>query len=65
MHRQESLQTANHKQLFYTNKISLHTFLHILEVNIFEQRLINQIVTDAMNQESERAFSNQLSLFDF
>ena len=60
-----SAVTIAKKEQVFTNKISLHTFLHILEVNIFEQRPINQIVTDAMNQESERAFSNQLSLLDF
>ena len=46
-------------------EISLHTFLHILEVNLFEQRHIKQIVTDALQQKTEPAISNQLDLFVF
>lgn len=47
------------------SEISLHTFLHILEVNLFEQRLIKQIVTDALQQIPEPSNSNQLDLFVF
>ncbi len=47
------------------SEVSLHTFLHILEVNLFEQRLIKQIVTDALQQEPEPLNSNQLDLFVF
>ena len=47
------------------SEISLHTFLHILEVNLFEQRHIKQIVTDALQQKTEPAISNQLDLFVF
>jgi hypothetical protein len=47
------------------SEISLHTFLHILEVNLFEQRLIKQIVTDALQQEPEPVISNQLDLYAF
>ena len=46
-------------------EISLHTFLHILEVNLFEQRLIKHIVTDALQQRPEPPISNQLDLFVF
>lgn len=47
------------------SEISLHTFLHILEVNLFEQRHIKQIVTDALQQKPEPPNSNQLDLFVF
>jgi len=47
------------------SEVSLHTFLHILEVNLFEQRLIKQIVTNALQQEPELPNSNQLDLFVF
>jgi hypothetical protein len=47
------------------SEVSLHTFLHILEVNLFEQKLIKQIVTDALQQEPEPPNSNQLDLFVF
>ena len=47
------------------SEISLHTFLHILEVNLFEQRHIKQIVTDALQQKPELPNSNQLDLFVF
>lgn len=47
------------------SEVSLHTFLHILEVNLFEQRLIKQIVTNALQQEPEPPNSNQLDLFVF
>ncbi len=52
------------KELAIT-EISLHTFLHILEVNLFEQRPIKQIVMDALQQKPETPYSNQLNLFDF
>ena len=47
------------------SEVSLHTFLHILEVNLFEQRHIKQIVTNALQQEPEPPNSNQLDLFVF
>ncbi len=47
------------------SEISLHTFLHILEVNLFEQRHIKQIVADAIQQKLEPPNSNQLDLFTF
>jgi hypothetical protein len=47
------------------SEVSLHTFLHILEVNLFEQRHIKQIVTDALQQKPELPDSNQLDLFVF
>lgn len=47
------------------SEVSLHTFLHILEVNLFEQRLIKQIVTDALQQKPEQEVSNQMNLFVF
>ena len=46
-------------------EMSLHTFLHILEVNLFEQRLTKHIVTDALQQRPEPPISNQLDLFVF
>lgn len=45
--------------------VSLHTFLQILEVNLFEKRPINQIVDEAMDDELENQVNNQLKLFDF
>ena len=53
------------KKLAIPEKVSLHTFLHILEVNLFEQKPINQIVMNAMRQKSEPQHNNQLNLFDF
>jgi transposase len=53
------------KELCIPSAVTLHTFLHILEVNLFEQRLIKQIVMDALQQELEPQYSNQLNLFDF
>jgi len=53
------------KELGISEAVSLHTFLHILEVNLFEQRLIKQIVMDALQQKSEPLVSNQLNLFGF
>jgi hypothetical protein len=44
---------------------SLHTFLQILEVNLFEKRPINQIVREAMDYEIDHQIYNQLKLFDF
>jgi len=44
---------------------SLHTFLQILEVNLFEKRSINQIVKEVMCQELGPLFANQLILFNF
>lgn len=45
--------------------VSLHTFLQIIEVNLFEKRPIYQIVTEAIGQEMEPLFANQLNLFNF
>lgn len=45
--------------------ISLHTFLQILEVNLFERRPINQIVEEAMIHELNTVLDNQLKLFDY
>ena len=53
------------KELGIPEAVSLHTLLHILEVNLFEQRLIKQIVMDALQQKPEPRISNQLNLFDF
>jgi len=52
------------KELNIPESVSLHTFLHILEVNLFEQRHIKQIVMDALQQEPEPVISKQLNLFD-
>ena len=43
---------------------SLHTILQILEVNIFEKKLIIQLVSDALKQGNEPIISNQLNLFN-
>ena len=53
------------KRLVVPEEVSLHTFLHILEVNIFEQKPTNQIVMNAMRQKPEPPHNNQLNLFDF
>ena len=53
------------KELVIPEQISLHTFLHILEVNLFEQRRIKQILMDSLQQEREPPSSIQLNLFDF
>jgi len=39
--------------------------LHILEVNLFEQRHIKQVVMDALQQNPQLHISNQFNLFDF
>ena len=44
------------KELGIPEAVSLHTFLHILEVNLFEQRLIKQILMDALQQKPEPRF---------
>ena len=44
--------------------VSMHTFLQILEVNLFEKRSINQIVDEAMKHELNTQLDNQLKLFD-
>jgi hypothetical protein len=43
----------------------LHTFLQILEVNLFEKRPINQIVEDTMRHELICQVDNQLNLFGY
>jgi len=45
--------------------VSLHTILHILEVNLFEQTPLFQVVSGALLQEPPPQISNQLNLFDF
>ncbi|HOT74071.1 MAG TPA: IS4 family transposase [Anaerohalosphaeraceae bacterium] len=42
---------------------SLHTLLQILEVNLFERKPIQQLVRDAMKQNTEPEISNQVDLF--
>ncbi len=44
---------------------SLHTFLQILEVNLFEKRPIYQIVTETMDHKLDTQTDNQLKLFNF
>lgn len=44
---------------------SMHTFLQIIEVNLFERTPINQLVEEAMKQDNFSDFSNQLKLFDY
>lgn len=44
---------------------SLHTILHIVEVNLFEQTPLFQIVNDALVLRPPPPTSNQLNLFDF
>ena len=53
------------KELAIPDQISPHTFLHILEVNLFEQRPIKQIVMDSLQQKQEPQDSIQLNLCDF
>ena len=53
------------KELHVPEPVTLHTFLHILEVNLFEQRPINQIVMDSLQQKPEPQDSTQLNLLDF
>jgi len=45
--------------------VSMHTFLQILEVNLFERRPINQIVDEAMKHELNTQLDKQLKLFDY
>ena len=45
--------------------VSMHTFLQILEVNLFQRTPINQIVEEAMNQKQTPMLDNQLKLFDY
>jgi hypothetical protein len=45
--------------------ISMHTFLQILEVNLFEKRLINQMVDEALKHELDTQLDNQLKLFNY
>ena len=44
---------------------SLYTILQIIEVNVFEKNPLNQIVKQALKQNTGQTVSNQLSLFDF
>jgi hypothetical protein len=43
---------------------SLHTILHLLEVNAFEKKPIKQLVTDALRLDNGLGTSNQLNLFE-
>jgi hypothetical protein len=43
---------------------SLHTLLHIVEVNLFEKTPLCQLVTSALAQKPDPLPSNQLNLFD-
>jgi transposase len=43
---------------------SLHTILHLLEVNAFEKKPINQLVTNALRLDNGLGNSNQLNLFE-
>jgi hypothetical protein len=43
----------------------LYTFLQILEVNLFEEKTILQLVTDALKQADNYENGNQLNLFDY
>ena len=45
--------------------VSIHNFMQILEVNLFEKKPINQIVTEALEHEIENVLDNQLILFNF
>ena len=44
---------------------SLHTLLHIVEVNLFEKTPLFQIVSHALEQKPDPHPPNQLNLFDF
>jgi len=44
---------------------SLHTILHIVEVNLFEQTPLFQILGDALLRTPPPHHSNQLNLFEF
>ena len=44
--------------------VSLHTFLQIIEVNMFEKKSIIQIVKESAKQFPDQHQSNQLNLFD-
>ena len=44
---------------------SMHTFLQIIEVNLFEKRTVNQVVVEAMKHEINTPIDNQLKLFDY
>jgi len=44
---------------------SLYTFLQILEVNLFEKKPIDSIVTEALKLDAESQKCNQLELFNF
>lgn len=44
---------------------TLYTFLQILEVNLFEKKLISQLVTDALKQVPDLPERNQLNLFNY
>jgi len=43
---------------------SLHTILHLLEVNAFEKKSLKQLVIDALRQDDGAQDSKQLNLFD-
>jgi Transposase DDE domain/Domain of unknown function (DUF4372) len=43
--------------------LNLHTFLQILEINIFEKKPIPQLVRDALKQYEKNEICNQINLF--
>lgn len=45
--------------------VSMHTFLQIIEVNLFEKKPIKQIVDEAIRHEPNHRPDNQLKLFDY
>jgi len=59
------LLIASAKKECHLPELSLHTLLHISEVNLFEKRYIKQVVMDALQQNPKPHISNQLNLFDF
>ena len=46
-------------------EVNMHTFLQILEINLFEKRPINQIVEEALRHDNDGSSCNQLNLFGF
>jgi len=62
---QRPVEIAIAKKECHLPELSLHTLLHISEVNLFEKRYIKQVVMDALQQNPKPHISNQLNLFDF
>ena len=44
---------------------SLYTFLQILEVNLFEKKPISSLVAEALKQNPDTPYCNQLNLFNY